>query len=96
MKVWILEKIWFDRYGYEKSKCYSFDSFRAANRAVFDDVTDEYITRDCQHDNADGFYTEQARPFEDDTEANLKFRDESRIDWVIHETDLESEGGLVQ
>lgn len=103
-KTFVLEKIWFDRYGYERSKCYSFDTFERANRAMFDDWTEEYDAYmrenvlhgeefDRSKHDPDGFWESQSRPFEGDDAADIRFPDESRIDWLIHETEVENGAG---
>lgn len=87
MKAWVLEKIWFDRYGYVRSACYAFVHEGHAHSAMVDDFNEEYIARGL-HSPPD----ENTTPFDTDDEASLILPDDTgRIDWHIHETDIEGE-----
>lgn len=104
-QVFVLEKLWFDRYGFTKSDAWVFNSFRAANRAMFDDWTEvydaylqKYVLKDGEdfdkekHD-PDGFWEEQTRPFEDDDESTINFPEnkpgEGRVEWHIFKRKIE-------
>jgi hypothetical protein len=86
--VWVLEKIWLNDGIFDRSDCYAFNSFFAANRAMFDDWTEEYGGH-LDDDNEDGYWEDQVRPFEQDDEAEIKFRDGTEIKWVIHNRSIE-------
>jgi hypothetical protein len=88
-KVFILAKIWFDRYGYEGSHMSAFASFKTANAAMCDDYRITWDAHKCQSDDADGFYTNQQMPGESDDCGDLQFRDESRVEWYIREAEVE-------
>lgn len=96
--VWILEKIWLKPEDVvERSDCFAFDSFRAANRAMFDDWTEEYKDRPDAPDEGDEtefredqFWCQQTRPFDDDEESRIDFRDGSAIQWNIYNRSVES------
>lgn len=86
--VWILEKVYLNDGLFDRSDCYAFDSFFAANRAMFDDWTEEYDGRP-DDDNEDGYWEDQVRPFEHDEEAEIKFRDGTEIKWTIYNRSIE-------
>jgi len=96
--VWIVEKVWVsDTNAYERSDCFAFSSFWAANRAMFDDWTEEYMDRpDAPDDNGedvdmnqDEFWTVQSRPSEEDDESEINFKDGSSIKWKIYNRSIE-------
>jgi len=91
MKVWVLTKQWFDRYGITNENAWAFSSFRLANRTMYEDWTLEYDLRpDKDRPDDDKFWEEQVAPFDLDVESSIMFRDESRIDWHIHECKVEN------
>lgn len=96
--VWILEKVWVsDTNSYERSDCFAFKSFWAANRAMFDDWTEEYMDRpDAPNEGEDGwefeedqFWCQQSRPSEEDDESEINFKDGSSIKWKIYNRSIE-------
>lgn len=89
MKVWVLEKISFDRYGHTRSACYSFMNERHARFAMVDDWHEEYTSRGL-HSPPD----DNVSPFEDDNDATLELpNDSGRIEWHVHETETEERDG---
>ena len=89
MKIWVLEKIWFDRYGYTRSACYSLMNECRAKSVMVDDWHEEYISRGL-HSPPD----DNVSPFKDDTDATLELpNDSGRIEWHVHETDTEERDG---
>ena len=87
MMVWILEKLWYDRYGYTGLDHRAFTHESRARSAMRDDWHEEYVDRGLQSPPE-----ENIGPFETDTEASLVLPGgASRIDWSIHETELETE-----
>lgn len=88
-KVFVLEKLRFDRYEYEKSCTSAFASFKAANDAMRDDYRIELNGHKCQVGDVDWSYTDQQMPGELDDCGGLEFRDGSHIDWYIREAEVE-------
>ena len=84
----------------------AFDSFWAANRAMFDDWTLEYMEYietkvmdddddewDPRKHDPDGFWENQVRPFENDWKSKLRFPDGREIEWEIRKAKLEGLSG---
>ena len=87
MKVWVLEKVWFDCHGYARSTCHSFLHERRARSAMRDDWHEEYIAHGLHSPPEDDI-----GPFEGDTDAALALPDGTGgINWRIHETETETE-----
>ena len=87
---------------YNEPHISAFDSFWAANRAMFDDWTVEYqdyIETEVMDENdekwdpakhdPDGFWAKQTRPFEDDWESELIFPGGDCIRWKLKKVDVE-------
>lgn len=90
MTVWVMTKQWFDCYGITNENAYAFSSFKAANRQMYEDWTLAYGDRpDKDKPDVDRFWESQVAPFETDWEASMQFRDQSRVDWHIHECEVE-------
>lgn len=98
--IFLMEKIWFAADGsYEKSDCFAFDSFWAANRAMYDDFIEEYDGMsdapsdgekfDERKHDPDGFWEALVAPFEGDMESGIRFRDGRRIRWEIFKRNVE-------
>ena len=86
-RVWILEKLLFDHYGYTGMDRRAFTHERRARSAMRDDWHEEYVARGLRSPPE-----ENIGPFETDTEATLVLPDGAgRIDWHIYETKLETE-----
>ena len=87
MTVWILEKLWYDCYGDACRDRRAFTHESRARSAMRDDWHEEYV--------AHGLHSppeENIGPFETDAEAALVLPGGvNRIDWSIHETELETE-----
>lgn len=103
--VFVLEKLCFDRYGFTKSDTWVFESFWAANRAMFDDwieeyqgYLDQYVLKDGEsfdkdkHD-PDGFWKDQVRPSVSDDSSVISFPEnkpgEGRVEWHIFKRKVE-------
>jgi hypothetical protein len=63
---------------------------------MFDDWTEEYDGREDREDredrddeDTDGFWESQSRPFEDDDESEIIFRDRTAIKWRIYNRSIE-------
>ena len=91
--IFLMEKIWFAVDGsYVKSDCLAFESFWAANRAMYDDFVEEYDGRpdapdgedlDEEKHDPDGFWAAQTTPSESDMECEIVLRDGRKIKWEI-------------
>ena len=88
MRVWVLEKIWLNQYGYVRSACYAFLHGYHAHSAMVDDFKEEYIARDL-HSPPD----ENTTPFDTDDDASLVLPDGGCIVWSVHETEIEVKQG---
>ena len=87
MKIWVMEKVWFSRYGYTRSACYSFMHECRARSAMVEDWHEEYTSRGLHSPPGDN-----VGPFEGDTDASLILPDDAgTINWHIYETELETE-----
>ena len=92
--IYLMEKVWLGADGsYAKSECFAYDSFRAANRAMYDDFGGEFeVGSDCGNDaesQDSGVVADQLYPFECDMEAEIRFRDGRKIKWEIFRRNVE-------
>ena len=95
MTVYILvkQKLWIDWRGECTESAYSaFDTFKAANRAMYEDWNSVY---DNARDDADQSLEDQTAPSEMDSEATLEVEDDSRTEWHIHECEVKRDKGPV-
>ena len=87
MTVWILEKLWYDCYGYACLDRRAFTHESRARSEMRDDWHEEYVARGLRSPPE-----ENIGPFETDTEAVLVLPGGAgRIDWHIHKTERETE-----
>ena len=87
-----MTKLWFDGDGkITDENAYAFPSRKAANRAMYEDWTQAYDGRpDKDQPDSDRFWESQVAPSVVDMDASLEFRDRSKIDWHIHECEVET------
>lgn len=95
MKVYILvrQKHWLDWKGECTENAYfAFDTFTAANRAMYKDWNAVY---DNARDDADRFLEDQTAPSKMASEATLEVKDDSRTEWHIHVCEVKRESEVL-
>ena len=87
-KVWVMSKVLCSCGGEVDVHLFAFSSFKAANRAMYEDWCLEYDENPDAR-LGDAFWDSQVDPFERDSVASMRSKDMSHIEWRIQGCEIE-------